>query len=235
MLINREVLSIPPHISTSWMHVVALYMEESTLVVSLKDGIIIKIPQLQGPLLEEIFDTHAAFLTEKKENSLPRPKRRELEPAAGMELPLRFGVGFQGLPFDSMMANGMQHNPDQANMPDIPKEILNKIVSITKIISPVDTDILSKGEPHCNCAYCQISKAIHGSLDHEERFPAIETSEEEKEELAPWIVEPLDACLYGVKKRANPAEEYKVFIKDGQVGCNCGSHGCEHIIAVLRS
>lgn len=231
MLVNREVLSVPPYISTSWVQINALYMEESVLVVCLKDNIVIKVPDLSSSDIRNIFEMHAAYFMEKKEAR----RKKEIDHTGGFEMPVRFGMGLSmgnGI-MENMISSGMQHNPEQAHMPDIPKEIINKIATITKIISPEDVSMIPKGEPHCNCAFCQVSRAIH---EDENKTPEILVEQVlPPPPQEPWIIEPSEGGCYQVSSTSNPVDTFKVFIKDGQVGCNCGQHGCEHIIAVLRS
>lgn len=240
MLINREVFSIPPHISTSWGHVIALHMHESHLVVSLTDGIIVKIPHLSNELIEQIFDVHAAYLSEQNSRKQrPRSLKNELEGlTTGLTAELPFRLGTSSM--ENMMMSSMQHNPEQAHMPDLPSEIIDKIAAIAKIVSPGDATNLPKGEPHCNCMFCQMSRAIHTHIDDAE--PELEVQHSPSEPVAiavsptdPWVVLPSENSCYTVHHKDSPYEQYKVFIKEGEVGCNCGQQGCEHIIAVLRS
>ena len=59
----------------------------------------------------------------------------------------------------------MQHNPSQADAPDIPPDILQKIGAITKIIAPTEEQVfLPKAEPNCNCFHCQIARSVESSL-----------------------------------------------------------------------
>ncbi|MFA6914995.1 MAG: hypothetical protein WC222_01235 [Parachlamydiales bacterium] len=233
MLINREVLSIPPHISTSWGHVIALHMQDENLMVYLTDGIIVQIPNLPDSLLEQIFSVHAAYLGEQTPKRQLRPIKNELDGMTATEFPLRLGFGSM----ENMMASSMQHNPEQAHMPDLPSEIIDKIATIAKVVSPREVSSLPKGEPHCNCMFCQVSRAIHrhAHVDEPEIVTEHKVAELPLSATDPWIVEPNENNCYNVHHRESPIEQYKVFIKDGEIGCNCGNHGCEHIIAVLRS
>jgi hypothetical protein len=59
MKITPTILSIPPHISTTWDNVASLRSDGSTLIVTLQDQTQVAIPNLDTATLEEIFDMHA--------------------------------------------------------------------------------------------------------------------------------------------------------------------------------
>lgn len=233
MLINREVFSLPPYISTSWGHVIALFMQEATLVVVLSDGTTIKVPRLSADVVEKIFAAHAGYLEEQSHKEHSSHEGGTI--AQILEMPFRLNLShLEGL------TTAMQHNPEQANMPDLPEEMLNKIGAITKLAGLNDPQQLPKAEPHCNCIHCQIARAIHKGVDSDDEIPAekpkpkpssvvIEIPETEK-----WLVEQTDEHVYKVTNSENTEEFYKVYL-GAEVGCNCGKHGCEHILAVLRS
>lgn len=235
MLINREVFSLPPFISTSWGHIKALYMQEDQLVVCLSEGIIIKIPSIPANLLEKIFQSHAEYITEQaKANSLKR-RRREPDLFTAMDAPLRIG----SISMENMVSNAYQHNPEQSDMPDIPPEILEKIVNVTKLLMPEGDLQIPKAEPHCNCLFCQMSRAIHQEMEQAEVIPP----QQEETKMLPvadtlptqWVIESIGEHCYEVYQQEAPSTKFKVFLGEGQVGCNCGQQGCDHILAVLRS
>lgn len=233
MIINREVFSLPPYISTSWGHVAALYMKDDVLVVALDEGIVISIPSLVPNIVQQIFDAHAAYLTEEAKRGQTKQKLREMEGTV-VEFPFKTSMGLDG-----MMSSSMQHNPEQAHAPDIPKDILNKIVGITKLLGPEDANQFPKAEPHCNCMYCQIARAVHSALDDDDAIEIV--AENKREPIAPptphessWIVAKEDEHIYNVHHKDSPEETFKVFLGD-QVGCTCGQSGCAHMLAVLRS
>ncbi len=232
MLINREVLSLPPYISTSWGHIKALYMLEETLVVCLTDGILIKIPNLPTSILEKIFEMHSVYLTEQTQQITNRQRKGELEGLSRLEIPFRIGLGS----IENMMMTALQHNQAQADMPDMPPEILSKITSIARAITPDDVAQFPKPEPHCNCMFCQLARAMHGmTVDKQpEKIPE-KPVEKEEPPASPWVVHQHQENCYHVHHKESPNEIYNVFLGEGQVGCNCGKHGCDHILAVLRS
>lgn len=248
MKINNKVLSIPPYLSTAWSSIQSLHMRGTDLVVNLKDGNKVEIPELDTKVLMDIFNTHAEVLEGGaqgvKEASLPTPPFAQMfssnvVPNAAdqrAEFPFRFAVS------SSLEDTGMllQHDPAQALSPDIPGEILNKIVAITQIISPEDRAQFPKAEDNCNCVHCQISRAFHQSgLQEQSQILAIETKEEEvvaDSELAfqQWDIAQAGPDMYTVISRLDPSEKYTVFLGN-PVGCNCGQTNCEHIVAVLKS
>ena len=151
---------------------------------------------------------------------------------------------FQGANVENMETFGssLLHNSAQANMPNLPEEVLNKIAAIAKIIAPGDIQNMPKPEPHCNCPHCQIARAIHSQSPEEivEATPSILVQKEEEviseQELTfqQWEITQTDNKLYSVANRLDLLEKYNVYLGE-PVGCTCGISGCEHILAVLKS
>lgn len=233
MKINDKILSIPPYISTSWSYIKSLQMKGPFLVITLMGGESINIPNLKGDIIEQIFAAHANYLENRSEN----PKEQSgsftqtiFNPET-TEMPFKLGIGsIDGL------GNPLMHNPNQKDAPDIPKQILQKIATIAKIISPEDISAMPKAEPHCNCLHCQIARTINNVVD-----PAHTTHEEQEEvvkddELAfqQWDVSQTGDNLYNVINRLDTQEKYSVYLGH-PVGCTCGKSTCEHIVAVLKS
>ncbi len=230
MKIDKIIFSYPPFISTSWNKVGALHMKDTSLVVTLNGGETVIIPDVKTDLLEQIFNAHAAFLEDQSQR-----KQKPPTPPDGLALdfPMKFGM---------MGANGMsaalQHNSAQADMPPLPEEILEKIRSIAKVVAPDDPMAVPKPEPHCNCMYCQIARAINEELGHTDIY--LKTEELENEvtptdlHFQQWDIIQKDEKLYCVVNRLDPGEQYNVFLGH-PVGCTCGHSGCEHILAVLKS
>lgn len=249
MKINVRLLSIPPFISTCWSNVSALHMKGNILVVGLLDGDSIEIPGLNPEIVEKIFNTHASVLEHDDfPHSIPianpmmhskmsHPFPQSMIPGLhenNPETPFR-------LTFASMdeLGSVMQHNPQQAQAPDLPPEILQKIAAITKIISPEDSNLLPKAEPHCNCMHCQIARVVDTTHGHavEVKASAIALEEEVKPEelhFQQWEISPMGSNLFSVTNRLDTKEKYSVYLGN-PVGCTCGKEGCEHIIAVLKS
>jgi hypothetical protein len=247
MKINNKIFTLPPYISTSWVNINALYMKGNNLVVTLNDGDSIIIPQLKPEVIESIFNAHSSYLEEDTlENSSNQfsnqGKDFQVKGAhpqtffsseTGMELPFRFGFG----PIDGL---ALQHNPAQANSPEIPNEILTKIGAIAKIISPEEINSLPKPEPHCNCMHCQIARTIHGVLSLNDQgiepqpLPVEDTVGDEELVFQQWDISQSGDNLFTVINRLDTKEKYSVYLGH-PIGCTCGKQGCEHILAVLKS
>ncbi|HSX04142.1 MAG TPA: hypothetical protein VLG76_05375 [Rhabdochlamydiaceae bacterium] len=240
MRINHKILSIPPYISTSWKNVLSLHIEHKEeaiyLVINMVNGSFIEIPNLEPKLIEAIFAAHEKAMeqetNQKKPLSFFGPK---LPPIPGEPSPtiisFPFRIGADGNPEN--MSTLLQHNPDAAAGPDLPKDVLEKIASLSKMIGLDNTETFSKAEPHCNCTYCQIMRAVHpdGEL--------IEESEEEiitEDDLKfrDWEIKQTADKLYIVTNPLDKEEHYNVFV-GSPVGCTCGAKNCEHLRAVLNS
>lgn len=156
--ITEKILSITPYISTSWSKIAALHAKENTLTVTLTNGSDVEIPNLDPATLEMIFQHHAQSL--EKESS-PHPQHldplqiKNLLETEEPGIRFAFGTSMEG------MGSMMQHNPNQADAPDLPPEILQKIKTITKIITSFEENIvMPNAEQNCNCFYCQIARTI---------------------------------------------------------------------------
>ena len=221
MNINEKMLSIPPYVSTSWENIISISTEKENLVILLKTGAKITIPNLPSSVTKAIFATHAKYL-----------ETTSISPTASssgfsMGLPLKIGVdGIESL------GNAMRHNPERANDPDIPQEILKKIASISKIMDIDSPDMLPKPEPGCNCMHCQIARAISGKTKDTASEEELVTEEDLK--FKTWDIEQTGENLYTVSNPIDKTEKYTVFLGTPQ-GCTCGEKKCEHIRAVLTS
>ena len=225
MRINEKVLSIPPYISTSWNNVSHLQMNVSgDLEVILHNGSLVTVKGLSKEQLEQVFSFHAKSI-ETIETETPPP--------FGMNL-TNPGMVLSGMEnFTGMM----QHDPNQANAPNLPPEILDKISEMGKAMG-IDTDTFNipDGEPNCNCPYCQISRAVHGVTTEEEKPKKTLEEEVSAEELSfrEWDIDQKNEKLYEVKNPFDENEKYSVYLGD-PIGCTCGKNNCEHILAVLKS
>ena len=130
------------------------------------------------------------------------------------------------------MQSAMQHDPSQSHSPDLPQEVLAKMSQIANVVIPDQVGTLPKAEPHCNCFYCQITRAIAKAKGFEE--PETEEIPDEELEFNQWNIEQTGEDLFKVTSRIDETEQYSVFLGK-PVGCTCGHEGCEHIIAVLKS
>jgi len=250
MKITQKILHLPPYISTSWDQIRALYLKEKELVICLIDGVEIRIPGLQDELIHTIFNAHSAYL-EGQQNltqeqgtrvsfhqAAPNLTQAAHTPEGEATAAFRFGLGNM----DSF-ASALHHNAAQANMPDLPKEVLGKISAIAKIISPDDIQNVPKPELHCNCMHCQIARTIHEQLDPKtiEASHVVESKEEREEAVSEeelkfqdWSISQIGDQLFSVVNKLDSLENYRVFLGE-PVGCTCGKPGCEHILAVLKS
>jgi hypothetical protein len=226
--ITDKILSIPPYISTNWSRIAALYMKGEVLTLTLIDGDTLQIPNLSSEILHLIFKHHAAYLEKEQSSSTPldASKLKEMIEQEEPSVRLAFGSSIEG------MGSMMQHNPSQADSPDLPAEILQKIGAIAKIVAPNEELLLPKAEVGCNCFHCQIAR----TLNPETPTPISEETEISDEELQfeQWAIVQIGEKLYSVTNRLDEHEKYNVYLGH-PIGCTCGKQGCEHILAVLKS
>lgn len=236
--INEKFLFLPPFISTSWDQVKFIRVQNSAFLVEMNDGTSISIPELPNEVVESLFNAHAQFL-QKQETA----RSEQVVEHAHIQIK-PFRVGGDSNPVFEQFNTNMQHNPEMAQAPDFPTEVLNKIAAIAKVVAPNESVQLPKAEPHCNCPHCQIARAIHAGVDSEIHFEMIdpecvaETIEnlvDDKDlSFEQWQIVAKGEQLYDVVNKLDPHEQYTVFLGE-PVGCNCGKMGCEHILAVLKS
>lgn len=241
--ISDSIVCIPPHISTTWDHVTFIQSEKEefgerwTLIFHLADGKVVRVPHLDASLVDIAFNAHMKYLEtsgaqkEQAKSSAGFLNLTGLSPEQIGVLPLQFNIagGLNG------MENAMQHNAAHADTPPVPREILEKISGIVKLITGGDTTAFPKPEPHCNCVHCQIARALHGKSSQEEgKSEEEETVTEEDLKFRTWDIAPAGEKLYIVTNPLDPNEHYSVFI-GSPVGCTCGEPHCEHIRAVLSS
>lgn len=228
--ITEKILSIPPYISTSWARIAGIHMKGSNLAVTLLDGDTVLIPNLNSDTIQTIFQHHALYLEKEIPPSFANGEisqiKNMMEPGEP-SIRFAFGSSLEGL------GSMMRHNPSQADAPDLPPEILQKIGAISKIIAPADEQLaIPKAEPNCNCFHCQIARAINSSS------PII--SEEEHQvtpedlQFQEWSISQIGDKLYSVTNKLDEHERYNVYLGE-PVGCTCGKTGCDHILAVLKS
>ncbi len=223
MKITDKILSLPPYISTAWKNIVSIHVETRpyghVLLIELVTGSKVEVPNLDHKLMEKIFSMHALVLEKEGPQNL----------VATQTFAIPFPFPIEGL------TSTLQHNPEQADTPPLPPEMLEKIQSLKGIL-PEDLTSLQKAEPHCNCPYCQITRAITGALLEAETSPPQIEEEVSAKDLTfrNWDIKQEADKLYCVTNPLDTKEHYNVFL--GQpVGCTCGTKNCEHIQAVLRS
>ncbi len=220
MKIDVKILSIPPYISTSWRSVDFLKVEEIQgkrfLTVGLTNGAEVKIPGLNDVTIEHIFSCHANS-TDSISTAIPRVR-------------LNFSpLNIDGLPDVQAI---MEHNPAQANAPNLPIEITSKMSTIAKALG-IDLGGFHapKGEPHCNCPHCQIAKSLHPTPPTPE---VEEVVTDEDLRFRDWEIKQSGEKLFEVIHPLDKSEHYQVFLGN-PIGCTCGQSNCEHIRAVLLS
>lgn len=225
MKITSTVLSIPPYLSTTWENISTLHIRhegpEAVLVVTLQSKIQVEIPRLEQEEIDAIFEAHTRFC-ETKEPA----KKTSGNPLEG---PFSFSLPLKG-PAESLGA-AMQHNPDQADLPPLDPDILQKITMIARAFGLEDTSLLPPAEPHCNCVYCQVYRGLH--TDSSSTESAEEVTEADLT-FKNWDIEQTGDKMYLVSNPLDVSEHYSVFLGT-PLGCTCGEKNCEHIRSVLST
>lgn len=209
--------------------------QANSLVISLKNNQRVSIPNLDGEVLEEVFSAHAEYMERSSRGTDPESLLSNIQGA--------FRVGKDdGAPINlenlGSFTGMMQHDPSQKNAPDLPKEILERVSQVAKALG-LDQESFDApdGEPHCNCPYCQIAKALHGvvsSSEGEEPAQVEEIVTDNELQFKEWDINQVGDKLYQVCNPLDQSEHYQVYL--GQpIGCTCGKNNCDHIIAVLNS
>jgi hypothetical protein len=218
MKITDKILSLPPYISTAWKNIVSIHVETRSyghvLLIELITGSKVEVPNIDPKIMEQVFAMHAQVIEQEGKTN----------PVATQTFAFPLPFPIEGL------TSVLQHNPEQADTPPLPPEILEKIQSLKGIL-PEDMT-LQKAEPHCNCPYCQITRAMSGA----EAAPAVIEEEVTAADLTfrTWDIKQESDRLFSVTNPLDTAQHYNVFLGE-PVGCTCGHKNCEHIQAVLRS
>lgn len=219
MKITAKLLSIPPYLSTSWSNIASLFVKKEVsgvyLVVAMLDGSHIEIPHLSQGEIDAIFAAHAQF------------SESDTEDKNLMKNAISFGIPFKmdGSTLDGLTPGAMQHNPDQADLPPLPPEILHKVGTIIQAIGVSEVPNLEGAVDGCNCIYCQLARAVQGQKEEEVTADDLHFRD--------WEIKQKDAQLYHVVNPLDQAEYYDVFLGN-PIGCTCGQKNCEHIRAVLN-
>ena len=196
----------------------------------LKDGTECSIPNLSQEIIDQIFSHHIESV-----ESAPAPKE---------DISVVIGTGFKdivgmlsklGASPSGSLGKMLEHDPDNADLPDLPTEMIEKIQIMLSVIPKEDLMEMPEAVPGCNCMYCQINRLLHQEEgDHTQIVDEGEPVEETELEFTEWLVENVEDKIFKVTNKLDPHEEYRVFLGD-PVGCTCGKPHCEHILAVLRS
>ena len=238
MKINQQIFSLPPYISTTWSNIVGIFLQESAhLEIQLKNGTLVRIPSLDKQTIDLIFHYHSRAIedAEKKDFPFALPKSPIDIEKMGFSFSLPFGGGPEGL----MQLGGIfQHNSDQANQPDLPNELLEKVTHFAQSLG-VDTSqaLFPDAQPHCNCLYCQVGRAV---LKQNRQEPIAQQLSVEEDVLdsdlkfKEWDIVQSTDHLFEVRNPLNLSEHYQVYL-GSPIGCTCGHNNCEHIKAVLNA
>ncbi len=222
MKITSSTLSIPPYVSTTWKNIASLHAQPQgslyTLIIILQNRVQIEIPDLDKETIEKIFEAHALA----EEMQLPK---------SPFENPFSFSIPVKADKTFDALTTSMQHNPAQANLPPIAPDILRKIGMIARAFGLEDTDTLSKPEPNCNCAYCQMARALQTEEPSSEQIEEVSADDLK---FRDWEIAQAGDKLYNVTNPLDLNERYSVFLGT-PLGCTCGDKNCEHIRAVLNS
>jgi len=243
MKFNNKILSIPPYISTTWANISSIRMKATQLSIALKDGDTIDIPNLSNESIDQIFHAHAEYMEEQVHHDHMIQKmsgafsKQMIVEGQQNEHPFRMGFGTPD-GFNAVVA----HNPEQANGPDLPAAILDKIGSFAKLVELNSETIIPPAEPNCNCPHCQITRAITQEKESLVEKVKVIGNEVAKEEVVSdqdlhfqqWEIVADGESRFMVTNKLDALETYKVFLGN-PVGCTCGHPGCEHIVAVLQS
>lgn len=247
MKITKKVLSIPPYVSTTWDYIASLSIDTDEsgkiLVIDFENGKTIRIPSLSSTVLDEVFETHMLYLEEETEFVQESPDdlgTASKEALAGMNPQSMLSFGFPlSLPPEvaQNLGDAMQHNPQMANAPDLPSDVVEKLSNVAKALG-VESEALGFGEfePHCNCLHCQIVRGINGETKPESTHTeeVEESVSDEDLQFREWNIEQKEEQLFNVCNPINEDESYQVYLGK-PICCTCGMTDCDHIKAVLRS
>ena len=227
MKISAKLLNIPPYISTAWKDISSLHTKKDDrgnpiLVVTLKNQTEVEVPTLEETSINEIFETFARY------NEAEKPAIK-----TGIDSPFVFSIPMKKTSPIESLGPSMTHNPEQANLPNLPPEMLEKVTNIAKAFGLDDTSLLPRPETNCNCLHCQIVRSLHGETPAL-TAPLEEAISEEDLQFRGWDIKQTDEKLYLVTNPLDENEHYTVFLGD-PLGCTCGEKTCEHIRAVLSS
>lgn len=218
MQITPKMFNMAPYVSTAWTNISTLQALEVAdgfeLLLTLKNGQQIVIPNLSSNMVELIFAAHTKY-----SQGGPVEEKKLLG-----DVPLNFIPPLQEGNIETLSA--AQHNPDQAELPPLPPAFLKKISALALSLGAEALQSMPKAVANCRCIYCQLMNSIFGEAEEE--------ITEEDLRFRDWEIEQKGDKLYLVKNPIEDNEYYNVFL--GQpIGCTCGNKNCEHIRAVLTN
>jgi hypothetical protein len=239
--ITSKLIFIPPYLSATWSQVKSLRVEgeseDFTLRVTLADGHTVAIPHLDSQTVEQAFAEHARYVETMSDGEEKGAKNQLIEgqvPAGPLQGLLGMPITFDFPATMESMGSVLAHNPEQADSPALPAEVLNRIAAIARAVGG-DAQTLPPFEANCNCLYCQIARALQGgTLTHEEEESAAEPVSDDELRFRTWDVEQTGEKVYTVTNPLEAKEQYSVFLGE-PIGCTCGLKNCEHVRAVLNT
>ena len=233
MKITPQMLSLPPYISTTWANIASLRVMHANssnpvLIIELLQGNQVEVPGLELSAIDAIFAAH--------EQALESAATSVLLPAKQDPLSLAFNLPFKLFGENLHKMGGMlQHNPEAADTPDLPQDVVEKIASFIHNLDIPEATALPIAEEGCNCTFCQVARTIRNAISpKQEEPPSEEPVSEEDLRFRTWDIVQKEGQLYLVTNPIDEAEHYNVFLGD-PIGCTCGQRDCEHIRAVLRT
>lgn len=237
MKITPKIFSVPPYISTRWEFILSLRVKEHDLLVTLKDGIVCTVPNLPQETIDQIFEFHVnseEAVDQERENLQPLLESMRSGFKELMQMLSKLGANAIG-----SIGKALEHDPNNAKLPDLPSDMVKKVQMLLNIIPKNDILAMPVGIEGCHCMYCQINRILRRAISNEENgTPDVmadsEPVEEKELQFSEWVVESTGEKLYKVSNKFNHSEEYRVFLGD-PIGCTCGKPHCEHVLAVLRS
>jgi hypothetical protein len=208
MIINKQLLSIPPFISTSWKDVELLLSDgQHTLNIYLKNGTLVKISHLLKEQLDLIFNVHQEILLTQAQDL-----------AAPLIDPLFFQ--FSG-PF-------LEHDPELSDANPLPDEVKARLQSLLEGLPKIDSAKLPQPILGCNCPHCQLMTLINVPKNEEEYV------DDEELKFASWDVNQLSDHLFKLTHPYDETDIYYVSL-ESPISCTCGEKNCEHIEHILRN
>jgi len=234
MKITAQILSLPPYLSTTWTNIASLRVIHDShgnpiLLIELRQGDQVEVPGLDLATINTIFATHTQAIESIGHPVVQAQAGQDPLPFA-FHLPLNaFGEGIH------KMGSILQHNPQAADTPDIPQEVIEKISSFIKTLGLSGSTNVPVPEEGCNCTFCQVARAIHGAIEppQQELQTAVDESiSDEDLRFRTWDILQKGDRLYLVTNPIDASEHYNVYLGE-PIGCTCGQRNCEHIRAVL--
>jgi hypothetical protein len=208
MIINKQLLSIPPFISTSWKDIELLLSDgQNTLNIYLKNGTLVKISHLLKEHLNLIFSVHQEIL---------------LNQAQEVTTPIIDPLFFQfSGPF-------LEHDPDLCDASPLPDEVRSKLKSLIENLPKMDPSKMPVVHDNCFCPHCQLINLIFENTEKEELVSDSDLT------FSTWIQEEVSDDEIKLIHPYNSDEFYIIKLQN-PLQCSCQMPDCEHLLHVLRN